>query len=828
MEGGSTAARLASGNELCTIYSRPGKTGLKVELRRFDLAKEEFTSAGSVIIKGKKGSTKTDLVAAAYVENKAIIMPFVYLLVRHCYDDKDPLCAIGFITTDDQGKATFICLREFRDAALQTGGRVWILHGPIVVAEGSPGSPFLFFGRLTHTCEGLPKFITSQDPTLGLVCEQYALFVGSTAFDGQPLERDDGKKGTTNLLQFLKKDMLDGLALDYFADGGRKLAQRFVVDDGEELDNSGLLEDGGEESTQQWVIVPLPNEEAAEGAGEPDVGSEASPLPSPILMMEAEEDPLLSSFDLMDEEGGGLGAPVNEQSVQPDDSGRDTRLSWIPNLFAKRDNIAVVVFADNDDESRDYTYENEMGEEVVLKPSIFLGTKSKELVTIRNGEAVACHKLPAVPLSIALARLNNDAFVLVIKFEGHTVHIRHQDGTLLHEVDEVEDVLVGDFLLAGRDQVLLFHPAKLQKNGKPSKKDHFTLTDLHTTYAFPKKTKTKEQTTEGAYSQSLQWVAYSLHCRLQEGKQFLCDGRERFKAKRLLFNHAMDVLLRLAREEGSCMRIESPYLATIHGEKHFADELVALFDDDEPDDRRSGTETEAADLRVDALVAAFSGGQWVVTATITNTHTTRTRWCQGLLVSEPRLGLASASSGGFEDRVRLLPQASTTLTTLVSGNITTDATVDVWVQVFTDEAETQSANYGCLGSLPLRVRDQLIARPATATPIPFVPSLLPALEEVLPVSASGSSSGIDVRPNALAGVELLSKLAQSLSDEVASLSALIDDILERNRSRRKMLKIQKITREEIDTQAQLKRRYVEQQTRSDELFAFFLKSPYFN
>jgi hypothetical protein len=52
MEGGSTAARLASGNELCTIYSRPGKTGLKVELRRFDLAKEEFTSAGSVIIKG--------------------------------------------------------------------------------------------------------------------------------------------------------------------------------------------------------------------------------------------------------------------------------------------------------------------------------------------------------------------------------------------------------------------------------------------------------------------------------------------------------------------------------------------------------------------------------------------------------------------------------------------------------------------------------------------------------------------------------------------------------------------------------------------------------
>lgn len=35
--------------------------------------------------------------------------------------------------------------------------------------------------------------------------------------------------------------------------------------------------------------------------------------------------------------------------------------------------------------------------------------------------------------------------------------------------------------------------------------------------------------TDGAYSQSLQWVAYSLHCRLQEGKQFLCDGRERVR-----------------------------------------------------------------------------------------------------------------------------------------------------------------------------------------------------------------------------------------------------------------------------------------------------------
>jgi hypothetical protein len=259
---------------------------------------------------------------------------------------------------------------------------------------------------LLSPCCGLLAISTSntfelvQDPTLGLVCEQYALFVGPTAIDGQPLERDDGKKGTTNLLQFLKKDVLDGLALEYFADGGRKLAERFVVGDDEELNNRGPLEDVGEEPTERWIIVPLPNEETAEGPGEHDEGSEASPLPSPILMMEFEEDPLLSSFDLMDEEGGGLGAPVNEQSVQPDDSGRDTRLSWLPNLFAKRDNIAVVVFADNDDENRDYTHENEMDEEAALKPSLFLGTKSKELMTIRNGEAVACHKLPAVPLSM--------------------------------------------------------------------------------------------------------------------------------------------------------------------------------------------------------------------------------------------------------------------------------------------------------------------------------------------------------------------------------------------------------------------------------------------
>jgi hypothetical protein len=96
----------------------------------------------------------------------------------------------------------------------------------------------------------------------------------------------------------------------------------------------------------------------------------------------------------------------------------------------------------------------------------------------------------------------------------------------------------------------------------------------------------------------------------------------------------------------------------------------------------------------------------------------KTLWCQGLLVSGPKLSLAAASSGGFEDRIQLLPQTSTSLTTLVSGSLTTDATVDVWVQMFDDEA-TQTGGYGCLGSLVLRVRDQLTTRAAAATPIAF-------------------------------------------------------------------------------------------------------------
>jgi hypothetical protein len=90
-----------------------------------------------------------------------------------------------------------------------------------------------------------------------------------------------------------------------------------------------------------------------------------------------------------------------------------------------------------------------------------------------------------------------------------------------------------------------------------------------------------------------------------------------------------------------------------------------------------------------------------------------------------------------------------------------------------------------------------------------------------------ADTGIDVRPNALAGVELISRLSQSLCEEVAALSALVEDVLERNRSRRKMLKIQRITREEIDAQARLKRHYVERQAQSDQLFAHFLKSPHF-
>lgn len=54
------------------------------------------------------------------------------------------------------------------------------------------------------------------------------------------------------------------------------------------------------------------------------------------------------------------------------------------------------------------------------------------------------------------------------------------------EIKDVVDVVVGDFLEVGRDQVLLFHPAKMQKSGKLSKKDHFTLTDLRRTFSYPK------------------------------------------------------------------------------------------------------------------------------------------------------------------------------------------------------------------------------------------------------------------------------------------------------------------------------------------------------
>lgn len=63
--------------------------------------------------------------------------------------------------------------------------------------------------------------------------------------------------------------------------------------------------------------------------------------------------------------------------------------------------------------------------------------------------------------------------------------------------------------------------------------------------------------------------------------------------------------------------------------------------------------------------------------------------------------------------------------------------------------------------------------------------------------------------------------------EVSSLGAFIEDILERNRNRRKRLKIMKITREEISAQLVLKRRYIERQARADELFGCFLSSLYF-
>lgn len=111
------------------------------------------------------------------------------------------------------------------------------------------------------------------------------------------------------------------------------------------------------------------------------------------------------------------------------------------------------------------------------------------------------------------------------------------------EITEVVEVIVGDFLEVGLDQILLFHPPKLQNSGKLSKKDNFTLTDLRRTWP-----QTKGQGSSpllcnngshmliallvpdiAQHSPSLQWVAYSLHCRLREGQQLLQTGRERVR-----------------------------------------------------------------------------------------------------------------------------------------------------------------------------------------------------------------------------------------------------------------------------------------------------------
>lgn len=44
--------------------------------------------------------------------------------------------------------------------------------------------------------------------------------------------------------------------------------------------------------------------------------------------------------------------------------------------------------------------------------------------------------------------------------------------------------MVGDFMMVGREQLLMFHPTKHEKTNRQSKKDTFILTDLYST--FPK------------------------------------------------------------------------------------------------------------------------------------------------------------------------------------------------------------------------------------------------------------------------------------------------------------------------------------------------------
>lgn len=44
--------RVACGSVVCVVQHRPGKTGLKIEMRRFDVAREEFVVSSSLILKG--------------------------------------------------------------------------------------------------------------------------------------------------------------------------------------------------------------------------------------------------------------------------------------------------------------------------------------------------------------------------------------------------------------------------------------------------------------------------------------------------------------------------------------------------------------------------------------------------------------------------------------------------------------------------------------------------------------------------------------------------------------------------------------------------------
>ncbi len=75
---------------------------------------------------------------------------------------------------------------------------------------------------------------------------------------------------------------------------------------------------------------------------------------------------------------------------------------------------------------------------------------------------------------------------------------------------------------------------------------------------------------------------------------------------------------------------------------------------------------------------------------------------------------------------------------------------------------------------------------------------------------------------------LIASVVQALVSETSALAAFVEHILEQNRRRRKVLKIVKVTREEVERQIEFKRKYVLAQVHTDELFGYLLRSVYFS